>query len=163
MHGALPRALWCQTTVSEAIVYAIVETGGKQYRVQEGDILKLDRLKGTQGDSIELGRVLLVGGETTMIGSPVVAGAVINAKILEHKRDKKKIIFRYKSKKRYRVKKGHRQPITLVQVESILPLGKQADEASSNNEQVGVFGLNSEEIEKPALDNNNETETNHGT
>jgi large subunit ribosomal protein L21 len=105
-------------------VYAIVEAGGKQYRVQEGDILKLDRLKGEEGDLIELGRVLLVGGETTIIGSPVVAGAVINAKILDHKRDKKKIVFRYKSKKRYRVKKGHRQPITRIQIESILPNGK---------------------------------------
>lgn len=119
MHGALPRALLCQIKISEAIVYAIVETGGKQYRVQAGDILKLDRLNGEAGDLIELGRVLLVGGETTIIGSPIVAGAVVNAKILEHKRDKKKIVFRYKSKKRYRVKKGHRQPITRVQIESI--------------------------------------------
>lgn len=100
-------------------MYVIVEAGGKQYRVQEGDVLALDRLKGEEGQMIELGRVLLVGGETTTVGTPIVEGAVVNAKILEHKRDKKKITFRYKNKSRYRVKKGHRQPITRIQIESI--------------------------------------------
>ncbi|MGB0385740.1 MAG: 50S ribosomal protein L21 [Ardenticatenaceae bacterium] len=100
-------------------MYAIVETGGKQFRVQEGDVIALDRLKGEEGQVIELGRVLLLGGETTTIGAPVVEGAVVNAKIMEHARDKKKITFRYKNKSRYRVKKGHRQPITRVQIESI--------------------------------------------
>lgn len=103
-------------------MYAIVETGGKQYRVQEGDVLIIERLEATEGDVINLGRVLLVGGDTaadTTIGTPVVQGAVVNAKILEHGRNKKVIIFRYQNKSRYKVKKGHRQPHTRVQIESI--------------------------------------------
>ena len=100
-------------------MYAIVETGGKQYRVQEGDILNVEKLFGEEGDVIELGRVLLVGGDETTIGTPVVQGAVVNAKILGHGRDKKKVIFRYRNKNRYSVKKGHRQPHTRVQIESI--------------------------------------------
>lgn len=100
-------------------MYAIVEAGGKQYRVQEGDVLALDRLKGEEGDVMELGRVLFVGGETTTVGTPIVEGASVNIKILEHTRDKKKITFRYRNKSRYRVKKGHRQPITRIQIDSI--------------------------------------------
>ena len=102
-------------------MYAIVETGGKQYRVQEGDVLFIERLEAPQGDVISLGRVLLVGneGDQPAIGTPVVTGAVVNAKVLEHGRDKKKVIFRYKNKNRYSVKKGHRQPHTRVQIESI--------------------------------------------
>src|SRR5688500_19924878 len=92
-------------------VYAIILTGGKQYRSQEGDVLSIQSLEGAEGDVIELGQVLVVGGEgEPTIGTPLVEGARVQAKILEHGRDKKKIIFRYKNKNRYRVKKGHRQP-----------------------------------------------------
>lgn len=102
-------------------MYAIVEIGGKQYRVEEGDVLQLDRLQGDEGEKIELGRVLMVGGgegEAT-IGTPAIEGAVVSATILEHARDKKKIVFRYRNKNRYRVKKGHRQPISRIKIESI--------------------------------------------
>ena len=102
-------------------MYAIVETGGKQYLVEEGDVLTIERLVGDEGDVINLGRVLLVGGaeNNTTIGTPVVEGAEVRAQIIEHGRDKKKIIFRYQNKSRYRVKKGHRQPHTRVQIQSI--------------------------------------------
>lgn len=101
-------------------MYAIVMAGGKQYRVEEGDELTLDRLEGESGDAIELGPVLLVGnGEETTIGTPAVDGAVVNATILEQGRGKKKVIFHYRAKKRYRVKKGHRQPETRLKIESI--------------------------------------------
>ncbi|MBA3530971.1 MAG: 50S ribosomal protein L21 [Ardenticatenales bacterium] len=101
-------------------MYAIVEVGGKQYRVEEGDVLTIDRLAGEEGAQIEFGRVLLLGGDDkTTIGTPVVDGALVSAKILEHKRDKKKIVFKYNSKKRYRVKKGHRQHISRVQIQTI--------------------------------------------
>ncbi len=101
-------------------MYAIVETGGKQYRVEQGDVLAVEKLDGDAGDMIELGRVLLLGGaEGTTIGTPIVDGATVSAKILEQGRDKKKIIFRYKNKNRYSVKKGHRQPLTRVRIESI--------------------------------------------
>ncbi len=101
-------------------MYAIVETGGKQYRVEEGDVLAVEKLAGEAGDMIQLGRVLLVGGESgSTIGAPAVVGAVVNATILEQARDKKKIIFRYKNKNRYSVKKGHRQPLTRLRIDSI--------------------------------------------
>jgi large subunit ribosomal protein L21 len=101
-------------------VYAIIETGGKQYRVEEGDVLSIEKLEDEEGAVVELGRVLMVSDDNGFtVGAPVVEGAVVNAKILEHARDKKKIVFRYKNKNRYRVKKGHRQPLTRVQIESI--------------------------------------------
>ena len=119
MHGDHPVHLSVRAKFRRDSVYAIVETGGKQYRVEEGDVLAIEKLEAQEGDVIELGRVLLVGGDTTTIGTPVVQGAVVSAKILDHFRDKKKIIFRYKNKNRYSVKKGHRQPLTRVQIESI--------------------------------------------
>jgi large subunit ribosomal protein L21 len=103
----------------EAKVYAIIETGGKQYRVQEGDVIAVELLKGDAGDVIALERVLLVGGDETTVGAPLVSGAVVNAKIVEHGRDDKKITFRYHNKNRYRVKKGHRQPVTRLEIQSI--------------------------------------------
>ncbi len=119
MHGVIPVHSFVGPH-SEAAVYAIVEVGGKQYRVEEGDVLTIDRLAGEEGAQIEFGRVLLLGGDDkTTIGTPVVDGALVSAKILEHKRDKKKIVFKYNSKKRYRVKKGHRQHISRVQIQTI--------------------------------------------
>jgi large subunit ribosomal protein L21 len=105
----------------EDAVYAIVEAGGKQHRVEEGTELTVNRMLGEAGESIELGRVLLVssGDDDLKVGTPTVEGAVVKATILEHARDKKVIIFRYKNKNRYRVKKGHRQPITRLRVDAI--------------------------------------------
>ncbi|MCB0076462.1 MAG: 50S ribosomal protein L21 [Anaerolineales bacterium] len=100
-------------------MYAIVEAGGKQYRVREGDVLRVEKMAGEAGDVIELGRVLLVSGDETTIGTPVVEGASVSAKILGQGRDKKKVTFRYRNKSRYSVTKGHRQPHTKVQIESI--------------------------------------------
>ena len=100
-------------------MYAIIETGGKQYRVQEGDVIAVELLKGDAGDVIDLGRVLLVSGDSTTIGKPVVEGALVKAKILEHGRDKKKITFRYHNKNRYSVKKGHRQHVTRLEIQTI--------------------------------------------
>lgn len=100
-------------------MYAIIETGGKQYRVQEGDVIAVELLKGDAGDVIDLGRVLLVGGDNTTIGKPVVEGALVKAKIIEHSRDKKKVTFRYHNKNRYSVKKGHRQPVTRLEIQTI--------------------------------------------
>jgi large subunit ribosomal protein L21 len=108
-------------------MYAIVETGGKQYRVKTGDTIAVERLSGEPGETLELGRVLLVAGNAdgeTRVGTPGVAGAIVRAEVVEHARGEKVIVFRYKSKVRYRRKTGHRQSLTRVRITDILLDGK---------------------------------------
>jgi large subunit ribosomal protein L21 len=102
-------------------MYAVVQTGGKQYRVQPGDTIAVERLPDDAGSSVELGQVLLVGGDgETHVGTPVLSGAVVRAEVVEHAKDKKIIVFRYKSKVRYRRKTGHRQPLTRLRITDIV-------------------------------------------
>jgi large subunit ribosomal protein L21 len=104
-------------------MYAIVETGGKQYRVKPGDTLAVEKLSGEPGEILDLDRVLLIAGNSdseTRVGSPGVAGAVVRAEVLAHFRGNKIIIFRYKSKVRYRRKTGHRQSLTRLRITDIL-------------------------------------------
>jgi large subunit ribosomal protein L21 len=103
-------------------MFAILETGGKQYRVQPGDTISVERLSAEPGATLELGSVLLVAGdgEQTRIGSPSVPGAVVRAEVVEHGRGNKIIVFRYKSKVRYRRKTGHRQALTRLRITDIL-------------------------------------------
>src|SRR5882672_3925026 len=103
-------------------MYAIVETGGKQYRVKPGDTVAVERLTGEPGESLDLDRVLLVAGngEKARVGSPGVEGAVVRAELVEHIRGEKIIVFRYKSKVRYRRKTGHRQSLTRLRIMDIL-------------------------------------------
>lgn len=101
-------------------MYAIIETGGKQYRVQEGDVLFIEKLAGESGSVVTFDKVLAVSKEDTVnFGSPLIEGANVSAKILNHGKAKKIIVFKYKPKKGYRRKQGHRQPYTKVQIESI--------------------------------------------
>jgi large subunit ribosomal protein L21 len=103
-------------------MYAIVETGGKQYRVRPGDTIAVERLAGEPGDVLDLGRVLLVAGNgsSPRVGAPGVQGAVVRAEVVEHARGEKVIVFRYKSKVRYRRKTGHRQALTRLRITDIL-------------------------------------------
>jgi len=99
---------------------AIIKTGGKQYKVSPGQKIKIEKLEGNEGDAIILGDVLLMTDDKDVkIGQPKVEGAKVTAKILKQDRAKKVIVFKYKPKKRYQVKRGHRQPYTLIEVESI--------------------------------------------
>lgn len=101
-------------------MYAVVETGGKQYRVSPGEELRVERLEGQKGDDVTFDRVLLVGGEgEPRVGAPLVDGARVKAKVVHQGRHKKIIVLKYKKRKRYRVKTGHRQPFTLVRIASI--------------------------------------------
>jgi large subunit ribosomal protein L21 len=110
----------------EEAVYAVVRTGGKQYRVEEGRAVKVEHLPGEPGDTIELGDVLLMGeGDDITIGAPTVAGARVVGTIAEQGREKKIIVFRYKSKTRSRKKTGHRQHFTKIVVEDILAAGQE--------------------------------------
>lgn len=101
-------------------MYAIIETGGKQYRVSEGDTLYIEKLPALAEEIVEIDRVLaLVDGENSKIGSPLVDGAKVSLKVVRHGRGKKIIVFKYKAKKNYRLKQGHRQAFTQVTVEKI--------------------------------------------
>lgn len=101
-------------------MYAIIETGGKQYKVQQGDELYIEKLNAEQGEVVTFDRVLAVSGENGLtLGSPVVAGATVTAKVERHGRGEKIVVFKYKAKKNYRRKQGHRQPYTKVIIENI--------------------------------------------
>lgn len=101
-------------------MYAIIETGGKQFRVQEGDTLYVEKLHYEPGEAVEINRVLAVEKDGRLkVGTPVVEGATVQLKVVRHGRGKKIIVFKYKAKKNYRRKRGHRQSFTQVTVEKI--------------------------------------------
>lgn len=101
-------------------MHAVVRTGGKQYRVAPGDIFEVEKLDGSVGDTISLTDVLLVSdGENVQIGQPTVEGATVTAKITGQHRGEKILVFRYRPKKRIRVRRGHRQYLTRLQIQSI--------------------------------------------
>lgn len=101
-------------------MYAIIETGGKQYKVSEGDVLFIEKLDVEAGDAVTFDKVLVVAdGENVQIGAPTVAGATVSAKVEKNGKAKKIYVFKMKRKKNYRNKKGHRQPYTKVTIEKI--------------------------------------------
>lgn len=101
-------------------MYAIIETGGKQYRVQEGDNIFVEKLVGDVDSEVVFDQVLAVGNDGDIkIGSPVVAGAKVTAKVLAQGKEKKILVFKYKAKSNYRRRQGHRQPFTKVAIEKI--------------------------------------------
>lgn len=100
-------------------MYAVIKTGGKQYKVSEGDLLKVEKLEGSVGDIIELDEVLMVGGEEVKIGAPLLPGAKVKAQIVEQDKDKKILVFHSKRRKGYRKAYGHRQPITRLKIKGI--------------------------------------------
>ena len=103
-----------------AATFAVVETGGKQYRVAPGDTVDVDLLPSAAGTQVTLDRVLLVGGDTGVtVGSPTVAGATVTADVVGHDRGKKIIVFKYKNKVRSRRKTGHRQAYTRLLIQNI--------------------------------------------
>jgi len=100
-------------------MYAIIETGGKQYKVSEGDILFIEKVAANEGDAVKFDKVLAVGGDKTVFGTPVVEGASVDAKVLKQGKAKKVIVFKYKPKKGEKCKQGHRQLFTKVQIDKI--------------------------------------------
>jgi len=100
-------------------MYAVIKTGGKQYKVSEGDLLKIEKIEGAVGDTVELSEVLMVGGEEVKIGTPLLPEAKVTARIVEQGKDKKVLVFHAKRRKGYRKTYGHRQPITRLQITGI--------------------------------------------
>ena len=108
-------------------MYAIIETGGKQYRVQEGDVLTIEKLGVEAGETVEFDKVLVLAGEELKVGAPYVEGAKVVGEVVENGKAKKVIIFKYKAKKDYRKKQGHRQPYTQVKIESLCGAAPKAE------------------------------------
>jgi len=113
-------------------MYAVVTTGGKQYRVEEGETLRVEKIAGDVGSSVTFDRVLMISdGETVSIGQPVLDDASVEGHIVEQGKSKKIIVFKYKRRKRYRRKHGHRQQFTAVKIDSIkakgIPLRKKTE------------------------------------
>lgn len=101
-------------------MYAVIQTGGKQYKVTEGSVLKVEKLDVQPGDRLTLDQVLMVSdGNEVRVGTPLVPNAQVTAVVLEQGRDKKIVVYKYKRRKNYRKKQGHRQPYTKIKVEKI--------------------------------------------
>lgn len=115
-----PAPVVAATPPSAPKSYAIIETGGKQYRVSVGDRIAVERLAAQDGEEITIDRVLLVGGDgQTRVGTPVVAGASVIATVDDHFRGEKIVVFKYKPKKRYRRRIGHRQALSHLTISAI--------------------------------------------
>lgn len=100
-------------------MYAVIRTGGKQYRVAEGDTIRVERLDGDEGSTLELSDVLMIGGESPKVGTPLVQGASVSAEIVRHERADKIIVFKKKRRKNYRRTAGHRQNHTVLKINGI--------------------------------------------
>ena len=101
-------------------MYAIIATGGKQYKVQEGDVIKVEKLGAEAGSEVTFDQVLLVSDKEVKVGSPTIEGASVKATVVSEGKDKKVIVYRYKRKTGYHKKNGHRQPFTQVKIEKII-------------------------------------------
>jgi large subunit ribosomal protein L21 len=101
-------------------MYAVIATGGKQYKVQEGEILRVEKVNGDVGAPVAFDQVLMVSdGETVQVGTPVLERMAVRGHIVEQGRAKKILVFKYKRRKRYRRKQGHRQPYTAIKIDAI--------------------------------------------
>lgn len=97
-------------------MYAVIQTGGKQYRVQEGDFVYVEKLDNEVGETVKFDVLLVADGDQISVGTPIVDGAVVEGKVVAHGKGQKIIVFKYKSKKNVRKKNGHRQPFTKVEI-----------------------------------------------
>ena len=131
-------------------MYAVIETGGKQYRVKPGDQLRVEKLNAEDGAKVEFDNVLVVGeGSDVKIGTPYVDAAKVTAKVIETGKGEKVIIYKYKAKKDYRKKQGHRQPYTLVEVEGISADGTTVEKAEEKEAPAAQEAPAEEKAEEP--------------
>jgi len=112
-------------------MFAVIKTGGKQYRVAAEDMLEVAKVAGNPGDIVEFGEVLVVGGESPVIGNPTVAGATVAGEVIEQGRGPKVIAFKKRRRKNSRRKRGHRQEFTLIRITEILTEGKKPSKTAA--------------------------------
>jgi large subunit ribosomal protein L21 len=124
-------------------MFAVIRTGGKQYRVAPNDIIEVEKIAGRPGDIVELAEVLLLGGDKgPQTGSPTVSGALVAAEVIEQRRSDKIVVFKKKRRSTYRRKKGHRQELTALRITEILTDGRKPSKAAPKPE--------AKKAEKPA-------------
>jgi large subunit ribosomal protein L21 len=117
-------------------MYAVVNTGGKQYKVQQGEVLRIEKIPGDVGSPVTFDRVLMFSdGENVSIGQPLLEDVAVEGHIVEQGKAKKIIVFKYKRRKRYRRKQGHRQEFTAVLIDSIIEAGAKAKEAHPSEKE----------------------------
>jgi large subunit ribosomal protein L21 len=112
-------------------MFAVIKTGGKQYRVVAEDLLEVARVEGEPGSVVEFGEVLAVGGDSPLVGTPTIAGATVAAEVLSHGRGPKVIAFKKRRRKNSRRKRGHRQEFSLVRITEILTEGRKPSQTPS--------------------------------
>jgi len=101
-------------------MYAIIETGGKQFKVSQGDVIRVEKLGVAAGSSLKFDKVLLAGeGDDVKMGAPYIEGATVSAEVISEGKEKKVVVYKFKAKKGYHKKKGHRQPYTSVKIGAI--------------------------------------------
>lgn len=127
-------------------MYAIIKTGGKQYRVQKDDVFKIEKINAEAGDTVTFDEVIAVGGDTLTVGTPFVEGTAVHAEVVEQGKNDKVIIYKYKAKKDYRKKNGHRQPYTLVKVTDIVSGGQKAASAEKQDDVKPSMSMKKEEL-----------------
>ena len=140
-------------------MYAVIETGGKQYKVTEGDVITVEKLKSEAGDKVVFDKVLFMGeGADAQVGTPYLDSAKVFGEVVENGKGKKVIIFKYKSKKDYRKKQGHRQPYTMVEITGVgedkpkkaKPAEEKKEEAAPETEAKAE--VKAEAAEEPAVE-----------
>ena len=112
-------------------MYAIFETGGKQYKAQKGDVVHVEKLSEEEGKTVSFDALVVADGDDIRIGTPTVKGAKVKAKVIEHGKEKKVVVFKYKPKRKYRRKQGHRQPFTKLKITSIDLADKKDDKSEA--------------------------------
>ncbi len=118
-------------------MYAVVHTGGKQYKVREGEVLRCEKIPGEVGSAVTFDRVLMFSdGKDVSVGQPVVEGVAVEGHIVEQGKAKKILVFKYKRRKRYRRKQGHRQQFTAVKIDSIKAKGLSAEKKAAPKAEV---------------------------
>jgi large subunit ribosomal protein L21 len=115
-------------------MFAVIRTGGKQYRVAPNDVIEIEKIAGKPGDIIELSEVILLGGASPKTGNPTISGASVAAEVIEQTRGEKIIVFKKKRRKNYRRKKGHRQELTALRITEILTDGKKPSKSAAKPE-----------------------------
>src|SRR5215472_740859 len=123
MNSSGPR----QAATGTAAMFAIIKTGGKQYRVAAQDVVTVGKLAGNPGDTVAFEDVLLVGGDAVVVGCPTVAGATVAGELVEHQRGPKVIVFKKRRRKNSRRKRGHRQEFSVIRITEIRTEGQRAE------------------------------------
>lgn len=131
-------------------MYAVIRTGGKQYKVAPEDVLQIEKIDGAAGDAVQFADVLMIGGEgEPAVGAPLVAGAAVSAEVVEQGRGAKVIIFKKRRRQNYRRKKGHRQDLTTVRILEIFTDGKAPVLAAKEGSEPAAGAASEDKPAKP--------------